>query len=86
MEQDWREPQRAHVRIMAVASLILLALSAPKSVEAEKPRFTDFTGRFTREMLALQPVSATSVGYHHHTDARTGVTLALPRKLRFRRE
>lgn len=67
-------------RIMAVASLILLALSAPNSVKAEKARFADFTGCFTRETLALQPVSATSVGYHHHTDARTGVTLALPCK------
>jgi uncharacterized protein (DUF885 family) len=64
-------------RIMAVASLILLALSAPSSTKAERPRFADFTGRFTREMLALQPVSATAVGYHHHTDARTGVTLGL---------
>jgi hypothetical protein len=27
-------------------------------------------------VLALQPVSATAVGYHH-TDARTGVTLGL---------
>ncbi len=72
-------------RIMAVVSLILLALSAPNSVKAEKARFADFTGRFTREALALQPVSATAVGYHH-ADAHTGVTLALPRKLRFRRE
>jgi len=79
MEQDCREPQRADVQNHGRCFADLLALSAPNSVKAEKARFVDFAGRSTRETLALQPVSATAVGYHH-TGTHTGVTLALPCK------
>ncbi len=64
------------------ACLAALALAAPmnaatRSSPSEPRRFADFTAYFTREVLALRPVSATGAGYHRHTDARTGQTLVL---------
>lgn len=51
------------------------------SAAIQSPTFQNFTTKFTREILALQPVSATAAGYHRHTDRRTGRTLVLDEML-----
>lgn len=56
---------------------ILLAWCFPMSAAVQNTKFENFTAEFTREILALQPVSATTAGYHRHTDRRTGRTLVL---------
>jgi uncharacterized protein (DUF885 family) len=54
-----------------------LLCSGAMNMPAQEVKFERFTGEFTRQMLALSPVSATSAGYHVHTDPRTGRALQL---------
>ncbi len=64
-------------KTFAIISLSAAALGAPMSLHAQQTRPADFTDRYTHEILALDPVSATAAGYNRHPDARTGATLLL---------
>jgi uncharacterized protein (DUF885 family) len=63
------------ISFMAIFSLTSFSAHASDSAGAKK--FAELSDRFMKDSLALSPVSASSAGYHKHTDAATGKTVEL---------
>ena len=66
--------------------------AGPPTAAAEKPasapapaqsntRFAQMCDEFVKDSLALTPATASEVGYHQHTDAKTGKTIRLDAQL-----
>jgi len=49
--------------------------------DAASAKFAQMSDQFLKESLALQPVSASSAGYHKHVDPKTGKTVELDAQL-----
>ncbi len=58
------------------------AAQRPASAAAQSnARFAQMCDQFVKDSLVLTPVTASQVGYHQHTDAKTGQTIRLDAQL-----
>jgi len=75
----------------ALGALILMPLlpsrpretnsTASASADSPSAKFAALSDEFMKESLALSPTTASSAGYHKHTDQKTGKTIDLDAQL-----
>jgi uncharacterized protein (DUF885 family) len=70
--------------VVSVAALSCASRSPSEkdmAADAASQKFAQLSDQFMRDSLALQPVSASSAGYHRHVDQKTGETIELDAQL-----
>lgn len=65
----------------SLALVLLLPAAAAAAPETSGERFARLADEFLRRYLALSPSTATTVGYHQHTDPATGAVVNLDEQL-----